>query len=120
MPPWVRENEKYINNDQTNCDFDIETTVEISSEIRGMTASRIKRYRTKRQNKHYPNKDKNVDRAKKRKLRRMNKVSTYSTKRGSSWNRKKREEGGLPAGTTNRHTVTKVNDKWKEKFGGEL
>ena len=89
MPPWVRENEKYINNDQTNCDFDIETRVEISSEIRGMTASRIKRYRTKRQNKHYPNKYKNVDRAKKRKLRRMNKVSTYSTKRGSSWNRKK-------------------------------
>lgn len=89
MPPWVRENEKYINNDQTNCDFDVETTVEISSEIRGMTASRIKRYGQKRQNKHYQNKDKNVDRAKKRKLRRMNKVSTYSTKRRSSWNRKK-------------------------------
>lgn len=33
---------------------------------------------------------------------------------------KKREEGGLPPRTTNRHTVTKVIDKWKEKFGGEL
>lgn len=85
-----------------------------------MTASRIKRYRTKRQNKHYPNKDKNVDRAKKRKLRRMNKVSTYSTKRGSSWNRKKERREDCRQEQKNRHTVTKVNDKWKEKFGGEL